>query len=439
MAKGTTALAKNEEVVARKKMSISRKQMTIQNIIRNKKKIRFDLAIQRNNVWKETSANPQKTKLIDSILRNFPIPQIFVIASDDGFMWLADGKQRWTTVFAYRNNEFPLAKGTPPVEHENEDGELVEYDVEGKFFKDLDKPLQEQFVNYEMDIREVRNATPEQIEEMFVRLNNGTPLTKMELTRATLGTAITEQIIEIANKEFFSEMAFLSDNARNRFVDQEMIIQTLMLAMGRDTGISSRDIANFVKPLNESGIPEDTMKIMIGTTEYLKDAFEQFVNETEDGKKDMPILDKILKKIHIPILFMTAIEAIQHEVEPEVFGQWAKSFLFDKYTPGHGTYGKHCVAGSAKKDNVKGRLNAMKNDFTKNIEAIKEKWESEAVIREEKKRQEEAKASAVNSSEDNNDDTEDNNNNMEDTDEKTEDESLNGESEADENKEEKAS
>lgn len=370
------AKQRNTGTSIKKVMSITRSQATINKILGQRKKIRFDLAIQRNNVWKEA----QQQKLIDSILRNFLIPAVVVIESDDGFMWMADGKQRYGSIFKFHDNGFALPKGMAPVEIEV-DGEVVTFDVEGKLYKDLDKAVQNQIKNYEMDIRNVRNASPAQIEELFVRLNNGTPLSKIELVRATIGSENQEKINLLSAYRFFDHMAFISDGSRNRFVDQEMIIQTLMLVMGRETGISSKEINDFKDAVRASGISEETMRVMTGTADYLKDAFEQFI-VMKEGKEDLSILNKMLKKIHVPMLFMTAIESIQEEVQPEVFGQWAKSFLHDRYTSGHGEYGKRCVAGSAKKENVQGRLKAMKADFTAKIEAMAADWESNAPIRE---------------------------------------------------------
>src|SRR5882757_10098565 len=63
---------------------------------------RLDLApgFQRQSVWKERD----RAKLIDSILRNYPIPAIFLYRqSNDGQLGFAviDGKQRLESIFMF--------------------------------------------------------------------------------------------------------------------------------------------------------------------------------------------------------------------------------------------------------------------------------------------------------------------------------------------------
>jgi uncharacterized protein YdaU (DUF1376 family) len=153
-----------------------------------------------------------------------------------------------------------------------------------------------------------------------------------------------------------------------------------LLLSGRDSGIDAKAIESFVKSLKLAGIDEQTRSVVNGTAQYLYDAFSQFVT-TKDGKKDHSVLNKMLKKIHTPMLFLTAIDSITRQVEPIYFGAWARKFLIEDYKSG-GAYGQRCSAGSAKKENVQGRLKIMKNDFYSKIddviEKVKAKEESEA-------------------------------------------------------------
>jgi hypothetical protein len=363
-------------------LDIFHKTMGIRSIVEQRRLIKFDMAIQRNEVWKETKDVHQQSLLIDSILRKYPIGQVFVIQMGDEFMWMADGKQRWTTVFKFIDNKFALAKGIRPVKaKDNETGEVKVYDIEGKFFKDLDKVLQSKIMGYEMDVKFLQNATPAEIEEIFLRLNNGTPLTKIELTRVELGEVNMIKISDIAEKRFFKTMSFISETSRNRFIDHEMILQTLMIIMDRESGISGNEIREFAKAIKVNGISDEVINVMKGTSDYLADAFEQFVT-IKDGKEEMPFLNKMLKKVHVPIIFATAYEAIYkdgRELEPEVFGLWVKSFLVDRKTPID--YKDATAGGSAKKDQVNTRLREMKKDFKKHIENVQKTWEENEPIR----------------------------------------------------------
>ena len=75
-------------------------------------KYRFDPPYQRDmNVWDIE----QKSFLLDTIFKNFPIPPIFLeqkIDSDTGITNydVIDGKQRLSTIIGFINNERPLPK-----------------------------------------------------------------------------------------------------------------------------------------------------------------------------------------------------------------------------------------------------------------------------------------------------------------------------------------
>ena len=71
-------------------------QMDVQEIINRYEKgqLRLDPGFQRESVWKERD----RDKLIDSILRNFPLPSIFLHRGRDDHgnthYYVIDGKQR---------------------------------------------------------------------------------------------------------------------------------------------------------------------------------------------------------------------------------------------------------------------------------------------------------------------------------------------------------
>lgn len=204
----------------------------------------------------------QKQRLADSVVHNFPIPPIFAFYSNDGVHWMIDGKQRTGSWLEFIENGFPFAKGTKPVRvrKKDGDGETVLVEVEGKFFKDLPDSLQEKYLNREVSMIKVSNATNAQIEEMFQRLNGGSAPTKMELIRAKAGSDVMSYINEVSTYPFFARYAFIGNNARNRFVDQEMILQTMLLLERCDSGISSKEVEDFVEVLKKNGIDEEDKK-----------------------------------------------------------------------------------------------------------------------------------------------------------------------------------
>ena len=82
----TTEKKKVQRTTAIKKLE---EKQTIKQIYKNKEKLRFDLIIQRNNVWKPE----QKSLFIHSILYGFPFTNAYAQDTNDGNWWLLDGKQ----------------------------------------------------------------------------------------------------------------------------------------------------------------------------------------------------------------------------------------------------------------------------------------------------------------------------------------------------------
>ena len=83
-------------------------------------KYNYNPPYQRRSVWSEE----KQSYFIDSILRNFPIPPIFLhrkIDSDTGKtnFDVIDGKQRLTAIARFINNEIPSANEYGPAEDVN--------------------------------------------------------------------------------------------------------------------------------------------------------------------------------------------------------------------------------------------------------------------------------------------------------------------------------
>lgn len=305
---------------------------------KNEDKVRFDLCIQRNEVWDMD----KKSLFIHSVICDYPIPPFFAQdSSDDDFLWVLDGKQRLTTLIKFLKNEFALSENTPPVE---------DVEIEGFKYEDLPKDLQDELRTRNLLLYTFKNLTEDDRDEIFLRLNNGMALTKMELNRVTASSKVMSIIQKITKESFFADNISITANQRNRFIDEELLLQTFMLLMKEEgTGLMSKDITGFVLELKDQGIPEDKLEIVKNTTQYLNEA--------------LPVKEKFLKKLHIPMIFMMATKAIKEEVESVKFGGWVQQF----YSNIPHNYQRTCTSGSAKKENVMERLKEIEKHYDQNI------------------------------------------------------------------------
>jgi hypothetical protein len=337
------------------RMQKSTVNRTIRSLYKDYKKglLRFDLAIQRNDVW----TLDQRSNLIHSVLYGYPIPQIYALETSDEYLWFLDGKQRLTTLMSYISGDFALSKNTPAVYGEN-----GKHEIAGCKFKDLPEDMQDVILDETIQIVKIKEMTIEERDEMFVRLNSGTSLSKIELTRA-MHSELIETINQIAKHQFFADDIELTSSARNRFVDQEMILQIAMLMEeGKDKikGFGSKHIRDYVLRLKDSQqvLSDKLVKKIESIADYLSMAVSDLNNVERK---------KALKKVHVPIIFYIAQQAVQMKLKPYIFGEFIRHFLIIDYSI-ESPYGQACQSSSTKKDSVITRINEMQKAFVEFVE-----------------------------------------------------------------------
>jgi len=307
--------------------------------LRNEASLNFSLNIQRNLVWDLD----KQSLFIHSLIVGYPVPAFFTQDNGDDILWVLDGKQRISTINGYMKDEFALGKNTPIAYGVN---------IVGLKFSELPQEFQEEIRDYSFSIIKFKNITSEQRDEIFLRLNNGMALTKMELTRVMASSNVMEFINEISNHDFFKNIIAISDGQRNRFTDQEIILQVLsVLINGYTKGFSSKELQEFALKLKKDGIQDNIKEVMKDTTDYIYQA--------------IPVKEKFMKKVNIPIIFNVAVKAQNDEVLPEKFGGFLQTFFNN--TPDEYDYATD--SGSAKKENVKIRIDELNKYFDSNIDS----------------------------------------------------------------------
>src|SRR5205823_6388788 len=105
----------------------------------------------------------KKSKLIESLLLDLPIPRIYLAEQPDGIQIVVDGQQRLIAMFQFVANQYSLK------------GLTVFGQLEGKRFGDLQDDLQERIERFLVAIVEIRKESDPDINfELFERLNTGT-------------------------------------------------------------------------------------------------------------------------------------------------------------------------------------------------------------------------------------------------------------------------
>lgn len=203
-------------------------------------KYNYDPPYQRKSVW----TDEKQSYFIDSILRNFPIPPIFLhrkIDSETGrtSFDVIDGKQRLTAIARFIGNEIPAANEYGPAEEPNE--------LDGSYFKDLssDEKLSDfraAFWKYDIPVEYIDPTDVGLIEDVFDRLNrNGEPLKGQELRNAQYhSTRLLAAVDELISHPYLKERLKVTDLARME--DKEFCSECLLsVLVGKVIG-SSQEI-----------------------------------------------------------------------------------------------------------------------------------------------------------------------------------------------------
>ncbi len=178
----------------------------------DKGKIIIDPDFQRNVVWKLDKSSA----FIESIILNYPIPNIYLNQSKDGNYIVVDGKQRLTTLRNFMKNEFRL-QNLKTLNNLN-----------GKNFFDL-----EHFIGYQAKIEDkklrvffIKPSVPSDVvHDIFYRINTGgTQLTRQEIRNSLFRGKSTILLKELAEGECFKKA---TDNGikPDRMKDREAVLR----------------------------------------------------------------------------------------------------------------------------------------------------------------------------------------------------------------------
>ena len=162
-----------------------------------KGRINTNPVYQRPPVWTKA----QKQLLIDSILRDYDIPKIYLHDKGKKNFDVIDGQQRIRAIVSFRRDEFALAKDAKPING---------IEIAGKKFSELDLEIAEFFEDYTLTVLPLRTQDKAEIVEMFLRLQNGTRLKGQEKRNAMLGK-MHDFIIDLVQHEFFQKKLDFND------------------------------------------------------------------------------------------------------------------------------------------------------------------------------------------------------------------------------------
>lgn len=183
-------------------------------------RLRLKPEFQRNIVWNKKA----KSYLIDSILNDFPIPEIFLsgkIESNRSVLYyVVDGQQRLRSIFDFIDNKYTLT-------------DSLRY--KGKKYSDLVESEQFQIHSFNLLCRQFTTKTDDYVWEVFRRMNRYvTPLNGQELRHATYRGSLISTCTYLSEDIFWKQNNLFSSNDLTRMINIEVVSELFLILINEE-------------------------------------------------------------------------------------------------------------------------------------------------------------------------------------------------------------
>ena len=304
-----------------------------------KGKVNYDNAVQRSLVWDVE----KKSLLIHSMIYGYAIPAMYFTRDESGVYDSLDGKQRSNTISEYLHDEFALSTDTPAVVDDNG---CVE-DVSGLYFSQLPEWAQDKIKDYNLTIYYYEGMTEAEVREFFRRLNNGKPLSAIELTRANVPSlTIFQQLAKHKAIQFV-----VSEAGRKRFTDEMIAMQLYQLITEESPDFST-------KPFREWASKVEVDSEVLDTINAGLDAYSVFARSLIDVNNK--VLRTVKGRTHFISCAYYCCLAVQYDVNQDEINRTLTEF-FSGHPSISPEYNHTVSAGSAKPTSVQTRRDVMRS------------------------------------------------------------------------------
>jgi Protein of unknown function DUF262 len=242
---------------------------------------------QRKPIW----AAKQKSFLIESILLQLPIPEIYMqqITSEEGKTTYAivDGQQRIRTVLQFIGSE------KDPEQLESNKFALDKLPAESswrnKTFADLTPDEKRRFYGYKFCVRNLNTDDESEVRNMFGRLNQfQAPLKPQELRHAIFTGPFVKLAERLADDGYWAENKIMTAAAIRRMADvefiSELLIGTIHGPQSGSAAVIDQYYVNYEDYDDEFPNQKKAAKLFLKALDAVKTLFPE-IKETRWGNK----------------------------------------------------------------------------------------------------------------------------------------------------------
>ena len=278
----------------------------------------------------------QKTDLIDSLLRKYPINPTYAI-KEVGISSVIDGVQRLSCVRDFLSDKFALSKDMEPVMINDEEKSLA-----GLKFSKLDDDTKDAILSSELQVYELTDCTEKDVREMFRRQNAGKPLNGKQLRVIHESDEFSEIVYSLATHPFMDKL--MTKAQRKNGTDRDLIIQTLMLIETNQendfTSFRTNDMDVFVSDYSDS-ISQEKVDMLETAMDKFNDAFEELK----------------IKQLNIPMILYVSYRCLKDKKSFSKLIEYIEQFVTDyNESDKLQDYKMYCQSSTTSRENVRGRL-----------------------------------------------------------------------------------
>lgn len=233
-------------------MKMELRRRAVDKIYKRRDKIEMP-DFQREEVW----TAQKKEMLVDSILRGWHLPKFYFKKSADGSYECVDGQQRLNAIFDFYDDKFELREDAAKA-------------FGGAKYSDLPDDVSDKFDDFEVEIEEIEDASDEDLEELFRRLQLGTPLNTAEKLNAVMGE-FRDFCHDCAKKDFLREKLPIKNT---RFSHFEIVARWCFIeSRGIQPQMRLKQLEQFFRDNKRFSAKSDVGKTIEASLRFLNEAF----------------------------------------------------------------------------------------------------------------------------------------------------------------------
>ena len=277
-------------------------------------RVNFDFALQRSFIWEKDVH--RKSLLIHSLIEDYPIPPLHLAQRDQRNYDGLDGKQRTSTITTFFDDKWKLGSDFTVTDDTGK-----EYDFSGMKFSELPEWARNRIKNYTFQIIFLQDLTEEQLHEMFYRLNNGKPLTGIELMRARAQSLVKFQ--QIAKHDFITSTT--SPHGKKIFADEMLVMQiwAAMYALDGNKQLSF-ETKTFRPFISKAIVTPIEIKEICEILTIVENIYNSLATTS---KREKRMQTKLKTRIHLVCLCKCIKEALAKACTVTEIAAWSKVFF----------------------------------------------------------------------------------------------------------------